>query len=114
MLLAAATYTTVPHIQPIELPHLCKLSGDYNELLNFISKVCSKCARASSHYINDQHNIHYVYGFLKGNVQNLIQHYILPNKIKLKNVESLTSMLEATFGYPDQVGTASTALDKLT
>jgi hypothetical protein len=55
-----------------------------------------------------------VYGFLKGNAQNQIQPYILPDKIKLDNVEALISILEATFRDPDQVGTASTELDKLT
>jgi hypothetical protein len=55
-----------------------------------------------------------VYGFLKGNAQNQIQPYILPNKIKLDNVEALISILEAAFGDPDQVGTTSAELDKLT
>jgi hypothetical protein len=55
-----------------------------------------------------------VYGFLKVNAQNQIQPYVLPDKIKLESVESLISILEAAFGDPDQVGTASAELDKLT
>jgi hypothetical protein len=55
-----------------------------------------------------------VYGFLKGNAQNQIQPYVLPDKIKLDNVEALISILEAAFGHPNQVGTVSTELDKLT
>jgi hypothetical protein len=55
-----------------------------------------------------------VYGVFKGNAQNQIQPSILPNKIKLDNVESLISILEAAFGDPNQVRTASAELDKLT
>jgi hypothetical protein len=101
-------------VKPIELPHPPEFSRDYKQLLNFISKVYSKLARESSHYINDQHKLHYAYGFLKGNTQNQIQPYILPDKVNLDNMETLTSILEATFSNPNQVGTTSAELDKLT
>jgi hypothetical protein len=114
MLQATVNHTSLPTAKPIELPHLLEFSGDYKELLNFISKVCSKIARECLQYIDDQHKLHYVYGFLKGNTQNQIQPYILPDKIKLENVESLISILKAAFGDPNQVGTASAELDKLT
>jgi hypothetical protein len=114
ILQAAVNHTSIPTTKPIELPYPLEFSGDYKELLNFISKVCSKLTRESSQYIDDQHKLCYVYGFLKGNAQNQIQPYILPNKIKLDNVEVLISILEATFGDPNQVGTASAELDKLT
>jgi hypothetical protein len=114
MLQAAANHTSLPTLKPIELPHPPKFSGDRKELLNFISKVRSKLAGESSRYIDDQHKLRYVYGFLKGNAQNQIQHYILPDKMNLANVEALISILEATFGDPDQVGTASVEIDKLT
>jgi hypothetical protein len=114
ILQAAVNHTSIPTANPIELPHPPEFSGDHKELLNFISKVCSKLAGESSRYIDDQHKLRYVYGFLKGNAQNQIQPYILPDKIKLDNVEALISILEATFGDPDQVGTASAELDKLT
>jgi hypothetical protein len=111
---ATANHTSLPTVKPIELPHPPEFSGDRMELLNFISKVRSKLARESSRYINDQHKLRYVYGFLKGNAQNQIQPYVLPDKINLGNVEALISILEATFGDPDQVGMASAELDKLT
>jgi hypothetical protein len=114
MLQAAANHTSLPTITPIELPHPPEFSGNHKELLNFISKVHSKLAGESSRYIDDQHKLRYVYGFLKGNAQNQIQPYILPDKINLANMEGLISILEAAFGYPDQVGTASVELDKLT
>jgi hypothetical protein len=114
MMQAAANHTSLPIVKPIKLPHLPEFSGDHKELLNFISKVRSKLAGESSCYIDDQHKLHYVYGFLKGNAQNQIQPYILPDKINLGNVEALISILEAAFGDPDQVGTASVELDKLT
>jgi hypothetical protein len=114
ILQAVATYTALPHIKPIEMPYPHELSGDCKELLNFTSKVYSKLARESTHYIDNQHKLHYIYGFLKGNVQNQIQPYLLPDKIKLKNVESLISILKATFHDPDQVGTTSPDLHKLT
>jgi hypothetical protein len=98
---AAANHTSLPIVKPIELPHLPKFSGDYKELLNFISKVRSKLTRESSRYIDDQHKLHYMYGFLKGNAYNQIQPYVLPDKINLENVEALISILEAAFGDPD-------------
>jgi hypothetical protein len=114
MLQAAATYTALPHMKPIKMPHPYELSGNCKELLNFTSKVHSKLAGESTHYINNQYKLCYIYGFLKGNTQNKIQPYLFPNKIKLKNMELLISILEAAFGDPDDVGTASTDLDKLT
>jgi hypothetical protein len=114
MLQATANHTSLPTVKPIELPHLPEFSGDRKELLNFISKVRSKLAGESSRYIDDQHKLRYVYVFLKGNAQNQIQHYVLPDKINLANVEALISILEAAFGDPNQVGTASMELDKLT
>jgi hypothetical protein len=114
MMHAAANHTSLPIAKPIELPHPPKFPGDCKELLNCISKVHSKLAGESSRYIDDQHKLCYVYGFRKGNTQNQIQPYVLPDKINLKNVEALISILEATFGNPEQVGTASVKLDKLT
>jgi hypothetical protein len=101
MLQAAINHTSLPTTKPIELPHPPEFSGDHKELLNFISQVCSKIGGESSRYIDDQHKLRYVYGFLKGNAQNQIQPYVLPDKIKLENVESLISILKATFGDPD-------------
>jgi hypothetical protein len=114
MLYAAATYTALPHMKPIEMPYPHELSSNCKELLNFTSKVHSKLAGESTHYIDDQHKLCYIYGFLKGNAQNQIQPYLFPNKIKLKTVESLIVILKAAFGNPDEVGTTSTDLDKLT
>jgi hypothetical protein len=114
MMQATANHTSLPTIKPIELPYLPDFPGDYKELLNFISKGYSKRTRQSSYYINNQHKLCYVYGFLKGNAQNQIQPYVLPNKINLENIEVLISILKAAFGDPDQVGTASAELDKLT
>jgi hypothetical protein len=103
MLQATANHTSLPTVKPIELPHTPEFSGDCKEPLNFISKVRSKLAGESSRYIDDQHKLRYVYGFLKGNAQNQIQPYVLPEKINLANVEALISILEAAFGDPDQV-----------
>jgi small-conductance mechanosensitive channel len=114
ILQATINQTSIPTAKLIELPHLPEFSGDCKELLYFISKVCSKLAGESSRYTDDQHKLCYVYGFLKGNTQNQIQPYVLPDKIKLDNVEALISILEAAFGDPNQVGTASAELDKLT
>jgi chromosome segregation ATPase len=114
ILQAAVNQTSIPTAKPIELPYPPEFSGDHKELLHFISKVRSKLTGESSQYTDDQHKLRYVYGFLKGNAQNQIQPYVLPNKIKLDNVEALISILEAAFGDPDQVGTASAELDKLT
>jgi hypothetical protein len=114
ILQAAVNHTSIPTAKPIELPQPPEFSGDRRELLNFISKVRSKLTGESSRYIDDQHKLRYVYGFLKGNAQNQIQPYVLPDTIKLDNVEALISILEAAFGDPDPVGTASAELDKLT
>jgi hypothetical protein len=114
MLQATANHISLPIAKQIELPHPPEFSGDHKELLNFISKVRLKLTGESSCYIDDQHKLRYVYGFLKGNTHNQIQHYVLPDKIKLENVESLISIPEAAFGDPNQVGTASGELNKLT
>jgi hypothetical protein len=114
MLQATAHDTSLPIAKPIKLPHPPEVSGDCKELLNFISMVHSKLTGQSSRYIDDQYILCYVYGFLKGNVQNQIQPYVLPDKTKLENVESLISILKATFGDTDQVRTASAELEKLT
>jgi hypothetical protein len=114
ILQAAVNHTSIPTAKLIELPYLPEFSGDHKELLNFISKVYSKLAGESSWYIDNQHKLCYVYSCLKGNAQNQIQPYVLPNKIKLDNVEALISILEAAFADPDQAGTASAELDKLT
>jgi hypothetical protein len=103
----------LPNTRPIELPHPPEFSGERKELLNFISKVRSKLAGDSSRFTDDQHKLRYTYGYLKGNAQNQIQPYVLTDKIKLKDVEALITILEAAFGDPDQVGTASAELDKL-
>jgi hypothetical protein len=55
-----------------------------------------------------------MYSFLKGNAQKQIQPYVLTDNINLVNAEALISIVEATFGDPDQVGTASAELGKLT
>jgi hypothetical protein len=70
MLQAATNHTSLPITKPIELPYPLDLSGDSKELLNLISKVCSKLAGESSQYIHDEHKLRYVYGILKGNVHN--------------------------------------------
>jgi hypothetical protein len=101
-------------VKPIELPYLPEVLGNCKELLHFIFKVPSRLAREFSHYINNQYKLHYMYGFPKGNIQNYIQPYVLPHKINLQNVEALMSILEAAFGNPNQVGTTSVKLDKLT
>jgi hypothetical protein len=114
MLQATVNYTSIPTAKPIELPHPPEFSGECKELLNFISNIHSKLTAISLCYIDYQHKLCYVYGFQKGNTQNQIQPYILPNKIKLENVESLIGILEATLGNPNEVGTASVELNKLT
>jgi hypothetical protein len=70
MLQATANHTSLPIAKPIELPHPPEFSRHRRELLNFISKVHLKLAGESSSYIDDQHKLRYVYGFLKGNAQN--------------------------------------------
>jgi hypothetical protein len=70
MLQAAANHISLPIANPIKLPYPPEFSGDCQELLNFISKVHWKLAGESSRYIDDQHELRYVYGFLKGNTQN--------------------------------------------
>jgi hypothetical protein len=114
MLQAAINHTSIPTTKPIALPYPLEFSGQCKELTNIIPKVHAKLTRESSYYIDDQHKLQYVYGFLKGHAENQIQRYALPNKINLENVESLISFLKAAFGDLDQVGTASAELDKLT
>jgi hypothetical protein len=70
MLQATGNHTSLPTAKPIELPYPLEFSAECKELLNFISTVPWKCAGESSRYINDQHKLCYVYGFLKGNAQN--------------------------------------------
>jgi hypothetical protein len=70
ILQAAANHTSLRIAKPIELRYPPEFSGDHKELLNFISKVYSKHAGESLRYIDDQHKLRYVYGFLKGNAQN--------------------------------------------
>jgi hypothetical protein len=70
ILQTAATYATLPIFKPIELPHPSEFSGDCTKLLHFISKVGTKLAGESLCYIHEQHKVHYVYSFLKGNIQN--------------------------------------------
>jgi hypothetical protein len=73
-----------------------------------------KLAGENGCFLHDQHKLHYVYGYLKGNTQNQIQPYIQTNKISLQDVKALIKILEATFGDPDEVGMASGELDRLT
>jgi hypothetical protein len=105
--------TNAPTLRAIELPHPPEYSGDRKELPNFISKVRSKLAGENGRFSDDQHKLHYVYGYLKGNTQNQIQPYVQTDKISLDDVEALIKILEATFGNPDEVGTASGELDHL-
>jgi hypothetical protein len=100
-------------LRAIELPHPPKYSGDRKELPNFMSKVHSKLAGENGHFSNDQHKLHYVYGYLKRNAQNQIQLYIQTNKISLDDIEALIKILEDAFSDPDEVGMASGELDYL-
>jgi hypothetical protein len=106
--------TTAPTLRAIELPHPPEYSGDRKELPNFISKVRSKLAGENGRFSDNQHKLRYVYGYLQGNAQNQIQPYVQTDKISLDDVEALIKILEAAFGDPDEVGTASGELDRLT
>jgi hypothetical protein len=106
--------TNTPTLRAIELPHPPEYSRDRKELPNFISKVRSKLAGENGRFSDDQHKLRYIYGYLKGNAQNQIQPYVQTDKISLDDVEALIKILEATFGDPDEVGTASGELDRLT
>jgi hypothetical protein len=86
---------------------------DRKELPNFISKVRSKQAGENGHVSDNQYNLCYVYGYLKGNTQNQIEPYIQIDKISLQHIEALIKILEATFGHPDDVRMASGELDYL-
>jgi hypothetical protein len=101
-------------LRTIELPHPPKYSRDRKELLNFILKVHSKLAAETGHFSDDQHKLCYLYGYLKGNMQNQIQPYVQTDKLSLEDVEALINILEAAFGNPDEVGMASGELDCLT
>jgi hypothetical protein len=105
--------TNAPTLRAIELPHPPKYSGDRKELPNFISKVRSKLAGENGRFSDDQHKLHYIYVYLKGNTQNQIQPYVQTDKISLDDVKSLIKIVEATFSDPDEVGTASGELDRL-
>jgi hypothetical protein len=100
-------------LQAIMLPHPPEYSGDRKELPNFISKVHSKLAGDNSHFSDDQYKLRYIYGYLKGNMQNQIQPYIQTDNISLEDVEALIKILEATFGDPNEVRMASGELDYL-
>jgi hypothetical protein len=106
--------TNAPSLRAIELPHPPEYSGDRKELPNFISKVRWKLAGENGRFSDDQHKLHYVYGYLKGNAQNQIQPYVQTDKISLDDIEALIKILEAAFGDPHEVGTASGELDRLT
>jgi hypothetical protein len=106
--------TNAPTLRAIELPHPPEYCGDTKELPNFISKVHSKLVGENGRFSDDQHKLRYVYSYLKGNAQNQIQPYVQTDKISLDNVEALIKVLEAAFGDPDEVGTASGELDGLT
>jgi hypothetical protein len=106
--------TNTPTLQAMELPHPPEYSGDRKELPNFISNINSKLAGENGHFLENQHKLHYIYGYLKGNAQNQIQPYVETNKISLQDIEALIKILEATFGDPNEVGMASGELDYLT
>jgi hypothetical protein len=100
-------------LRAIELPHPPEYSGDRKELPNFISKVRSKLVGENGRFLDDQHKLRYVYGYLKGYTQNQIQPYVQTDKISLDDIEALIKILEATFGDPDEVGMASGELHRL-
>jgi hypothetical protein len=97
----------------IKLPHPPKYSGDRKDLPNFILKVHSKLAGENSYFLDNQHKLHYVNGYLKDNTQNQIQLYVQTNTISLEDIEALIKILEATFGNPDEVRIAYGELDCL-
>jgi hypothetical protein len=105
--------TNAPTLRAIELPYPPEYSGDRKDLPNFISKVRSKLAGENGRFSDDQHKLHHVYGYLKGNAQNQIQPYIETDKISLQDIEALINILEAAFGDPDEVRMASGELDHL-
>jgi hypothetical protein len=74
----------------------------------------SKSTGENGRFSDDQYTLHYIYGYLKGNAQHQIQPYIHTDKIWLDNVEALIKILEAAFRDHDEVGMASTELDRLT
>jgi hypothetical protein len=99
--------TNTPTLYVIELPYTPNFHGDRKKLPNVICKVQSKRTRESSHFMDDQHKVHYVYGYLKGNIQNQIQPYIQVDKVVFDDVEALINILEVTFSDPDNIGMAS-------
>jgi hypothetical protein len=98
-------------LRAIELPHPPEYSRDRKELLNFISKVCSKLAGENGHFSDKQYKLRYIYGYLKGNAQNQIQPYVQTDTISLEDIEAWIKILEATFGDADEVRIASGELD---
>jgi hypothetical protein len=72
-----------------------------------------KLAGEKGHFSDNQYKLCYIYGYLKGNAQNQIQPYIQIDNISLEDIEALIKILEATFGNPDEVRTASAELDHL-
>jgi hypothetical protein len=64
--------------------------------------------------LDNQHKLHYVYGYLQGNAQNQIQPYIQTDKSSLEDVEALINIWEATVCNHDEVRMASGELDHLT
>jgi hypothetical protein len=75
-------------------PPCPKYSGDRQELLNIIWKVHSTLAGENSHFSVNQHKLHYIYGYLKGNAQSQIQPYISMDKISLEDVKALIKILK--------------------
>jgi hypothetical protein len=100
-------------LRAIKLSHPPEYSTDRKELPNFISKVHSKLAGQNDFFLDNQYKIRYDYGYLKGNTQNQSQPYIQMDNISLEDIEALIKILEATFGNPDEVRTASGELDYL-
>jgi hypothetical protein len=88
-------------------------SWDRKELLNFILKVHSKLAGGNGCFSDNQHNLCYIYGYLKGNAQNQIQPYIQTDNMSLQDIEASIKILEAAFGGPDEVRMASGELHYL-
>jgi hypothetical protein len=75
--------------------------------------VHSKLAADHTHFLDDQHKLCYVHGYLKGNTQNQIQPYIQTNKMSLEDIKALIKILEAAFSNPNEVRMASGELDYL-
>jgi hypothetical protein len=65
-----AIYT--PTLPIIKLPYPPKYSGEQKDLWNSISKVLLKLAGENRRFMDKQSRLQYVYGYLKGNIQNQI------------------------------------------